>query len=105
MALLLNGDQHGRRDHVFVYQGPQLSAIVKQSTKRHFAGSAPGLAGKGFFDLIKDPREEHPLQAEFLWAWPSFDDMLERHTAQIKEYPNTPVARGTPYTGLIPLPN
>jgi len=102
-ALLLNGDKHGRRDHVFVYQGPQLSAIVKQSYKRHFAGSAPGLAGKGFFDLIKDPREEHPLQAEFLWAWPSFDDMLERHTAQIKEYPNTPVARGTPYTGLIPL--
>jgi arylsulfatase len=102
-ALLLNGDKHGRRDHVFVYQGPQLSAIVKQSYKRHFAGSAPGLAGKGFFDLIKDPREEHPLQAEFLWAWPAFDDMKERHEAQIKEYPHTPVARGTPYTGLIPL--
>ncbi len=102
-ALLLNGDKHGRRDHVFVYQGPQLSAIVKQSYKRHFAGSAPGLAGKGFFDLIKDPREEHPLQAEFLWAWPSFDHMKARHEAQIKEYPHTPVATGKPYTGLIPL--
>ena len=102
-ALLLNGDKHGRRDHVFVYQGPQLSAIVKQSYKRHFSGSAPGLAGKGFFDLIKDPREEHPLQAQFLWAWPSFDDMLERHQAQIKKYPHTPVARGKPYTDLIPL--
>jgi len=102
-ALLLNGDKHGRRDHVFVYQGPQLSAIVKQSYKRHFAGSAPGLAGKGFFDLIKDPREEHPLQAQFLWAWPSFDDMMARHQAQIKKYPHTPVARGKPYTGLTPL--
>ena len=99
-ALLLNGDGHGRRDHVFIYQGPQLSAVVKQQYKRHFAGAAPGLAGKGFFDLYKDPREEHPLMAEFLWAWPAFDQMKARHEAQIKEYPHTPVATGEPYTGV-----
>ncbi len=99
-ALLLNGDGHGRRDHVFIYQGPQLSAIVKQQYKRHFAGAAPGLAGKGFFDLDKDPREEHALMAQFLWAWPAFDHMKARHEAQIKEYPHTPVARGEPYTGI-----
>jgi len=102
-ALLLNGDKHGRRDHVFIYQGPQLSAVVKQQYKRHFAGSAPGLAGKGFFDLIKDPREEHPLMGEFLWAWPAFDQMKERHEAQIKKYPHTPVATGVPYTGVTRL--
>jgi arylsulfatase len=99
-ALLLEGDSHGRRDYVHIYQGPVLSAIVKQQYKRHFAGSAPGLAGKGFFDLFKDPREEHPLMGEFLWAWPAFDFMKERHEAQIKEYPHTPVARGEPYTGV-----
>jgi arylsulfatase len=99
-ALLLNGDGHGRRDHVFIYQGPQLSAIVKQQYKRHFAGAAPGLAGKGFFDLYKDPREEHPLMAQFLWAWPAFDHMKARHEAQIKKYPHTPVATGEPYTGV-----
>jgi arylsulfatase A-like enzyme len=99
-ALLLKGDGHGRRDHVFIYQGPQLSAIVKQQYKRHFAGAAPGLAGKGFFDLEKDPREEHPLMAQFLWAWPAFDHMKARHEAQIKEYPHTPVATGEPYTGV-----
>jgi arylsulfatase len=99
-ALLLEGDGHGRRDYVHIYQGPVLSAIVKQQYKRHFAGSAPGLAGKGFFDLFKDPREEHPLMGEFLWAWPAFDFMKERHEAQIKEYPHTPVARGEPYTGV-----
>lgn len=99
-ALLLNGDGHGRRDHVFIYQGPRLSAIVKQQYKRHFAGAAPGLAGKGFFDLYKDPREEHPLMAQFLWAWPAFDHMKARHEAQIKEYPHTPVATGEPYTGV-----
>ena len=102
-ALLLNGDGHGRRDHVFIYQGARLSAVVKQQYKRHFAGAAPGLAGKGFFDLDKDPREEHPLMAQFLWAWPAFDHMKARHEAQIKEYPHTPVARGTPYTGITRL--
>lgn len=102
-ALLLNGDHHGRRDHVFIYQGAQLSAVVKQQYKRHFAGAAPGLAGKGFFDLLKDPREEHPLMAEFLWAWPAFDQMKERHEAQIKKYPHTEVARGKPYTGVTRL--
>jgi arylsulfatase A-like enzyme len=99
-ALLLEGDGHGRRDYVHIYQGSVLSAIVKQQYKRHFAGAAPGLAGKGFFDLYKDPREEHPLMGEFLWAWPSFDHMKDRHEAQIKEYPHTPVARGEPYTGV-----
>ena len=99
-SLLLNGEGNGRRDHVFVYQGPMLGAVVKQQYKRHFAGAAPGLAGKGFFDLEKDPREEHPLMAEFLWAWPAFDQMRERHEAQIIKYPHTEVARGEPYTGV-----
>ena len=99
-ALFLKGDGHGRRDHVFIYQGPVLSAVVKQQYKRHFAGAAPGLAGKGFFDLEKDPREEHPMMAQFLWAWPAFDQMKARHEAQIKEYPHTPVATGEPYTGV-----
>jgi arylsulfatase len=102
-ALLLKGDGHGRRDHVFIYQGPVLSAIVKQQYKRHFAGAAPGLAGKGFFDLEKDPREEHPLMAQFLWAWPGFDHIKARHEAQIQRYPHTPVARGEPYTGVTRL--
>jgi arylsulfatase len=102
-ALLLKGDGNGRRDYVYIYQGPALSAVVKQQYKRHFAGAAPGLAGKGFFDLYKDPREEHPLMAQFLWAWPAFDHMRSRHEAKIKEYPHTPVARGTPYTGIVRL--
>ena len=99
-ALILKGEGHGRRDHVFIYQGPMLSAAVKQQYKRHFVGAAPGLAGKGFFDLEKDPREEHPMMAQFLWAWPAFDEMKARHEEQIKRYPHTPVARGEPYTGV-----
>lgn len=99
-ALFLKGDGHGRRDYVYIYQGPVLAAVVKQQYKRHFAGAAPGLAGKGFFDLYKDPREEHPLQGEFLWAWPAFDFMKARHEALIEKYPHTKVATGEPYTGI-----
>ncbi len=77
-----------------------LSAVVKQQYKRHFAGAKPGLAGKGFFNLYKDPREEHPLMAQFLWAWPAFDHMKDRHEQMIAKYPHTPVTRGKPYTGI-----
>jgi arylsulfatase A-like enzyme len=99
-ALLMKGDTHGRRDHVFTYKGPQLGSVVKQQFKRHMALSTGALAGAEFFDLYKDPREEHPMMAEFLWAWAQFDGIVARHRAQIEQYPHTPVARGEPYTGV-----
>ncbi|PRY23545.1 arylsulfatase [Aliiruegeria haliotis] len=102
-ALFVNGDTHGRRDYVFTYKGAQLGSVVKQQFKRHFSLGGGGLAGAEFFDIYKDPREEHPLMAEFLWAWAQFDHIVERHTALIGEYPHTPVARGEPYTSIVRL--
>ncbi len=78
-----------------------LGSVVTQQFKRHLALQTGALAGAEFFDLYKDPREEHPLMAEFLWAWAQFDAMKARHDAQIEEYPHTPVARGEPFTGVI----
>lgn len=100
-ALFLNGDTHGRRDYVFTYKGATMGSIVKQQFKRLLPVGPGALAGAEFFDLYKDPREEHPLMAEFLWSWAQFDAMKARHDAQIAEYPHTPVARGEPYTGVI----
>jgi arylsulfatase len=102
-AVFLNGDGHSRRDYVYIYQGNKLGSVVKQQFKRHFASAGEGLAGKEFFDLYKDPREEHPLMAEFLWAWGNFDMMKARHDALTAKYPHTPVARGKPYTGVTRL--
>ena len=99
-ALFMKGDGNGRRDYIFTYKGPVLGSVVKQQFKRHFALSGAGLAGAEFFDLYKDPREEHPMMAEFLWTWAQFDALVARHNAQIEEYPHTPVARGEPYTGV-----
>jgi len=42
-ALLLEGEGNGRRDYVYVYEGPVLRSIVKQEFKMHLP--APGLPG------------------------------------------------------------
>ena len=102
-AVFLNGDTHSRRDYVHIYKGPALGAIVKQQFKRLLPTGPGALAGAEFFDLYKDPREEHPLMVEFLWAWAQFDAIKTRHDAQIAKYPHTPVARGEPYTGVTRL--
>jgi len=99
-ALLIEGDGNSRRDYVHVYAGPNYAATVKQQFKRHWMSSRPGLVGKSFFDLYKDPREEHGMMAEFLWAWEPFDNIKGRHEAQMKEYPNTPPRKTEVFTGL-----
>ncbi len=103
-ALLVNGDARGRRDYVHIYTGPILAATVKQQFKRHWIGERPGLAGKSFFDLYKDPREEDGLMAQFLWAWEPFDSMKARHEALMEKYPNTPTPRAEPFGGIELLP-
>jgi arylsulfatase len=104
-AMLLKGDTRGRRDYVHIYTGPLLAATVKQQFKRHWVGDRPGLAGKGFFDLYRDPKEIQPMMAQFLWAWEPFDSMKARHQELMKEYPNKPIARGKPFEGIELLPN
>ena len=103
-AMFLNGDTKGRRDYVHIYTGPLLAATVKQQFKRHWVGDRPGLAGKGFYDLYRDPKEIQPMMAQFLWAWEPFDSMRARHQELMKKYPNKPIARGKPFEGIELLP-
>ena len=99
-SMLINGDAHGRRDYVHIYTGPVLAATVKQQFKRHWIGERPGLAGKSFFDLYKDPREEEGRMAQFLWAWEPFDSMKARHLQLMEKYPNTPTKKAEPFVGI-----
>jgi arylsulfatase len=99
-ALLLNGDTHGRRDFAHIYSGPHLAATIKQNIKRHWLGDRPGLVGNSMFDLYKDPREEHGLMAQYLWTWPTFDQMRYRHEKLIQKYPHTPLAHDVPFKGI-----
>ncbi|MHC4368502.1 MAG: sulfatase-like hydrolase/transferase, partial [Planctomycetota bacterium] len=101
-ALLLNGDGHSRRDHVFIYVGPELGATVKGRYKRHWssAGEAAAGAAAAYYDLYQDPREENPVLVPLIHTQGQFNRMLFRHELFKKKYPDVPKAHGIPYTGL-----
>ncbi|EEE38127.1 arylsulfatase [Rhodobacteraceae bacterium KLH11] len=99
-ALLLNGEGNGRRDYVYVYEGPVLRSVVKQEFKMHLpAPGQPGAAAPTY-NIYRDPREEHPLVGYSLWAGASFQDMIKRHRKMIAKYPHSEIGKGTPYEGI-----
>ncbi|WP_039970943.1 sulfatase-like hydrolase/transferase [Vibrio halioticoli] len=99
-ALLLEGEKNGRRDYVYVYQGPRLAAVVKDQFKMHMP--APGMPGAAapVFNVYRDPREENPHIGMALWSGASFQDMMKRHMLTIEKYPHLPLGKGTPYSGV-----
>ncbi len=99
-ALLLNGETHGRRDYVYVYQNDILRGVVKQEYKMHMP--APGMPGAAahVFNLYRDPREEHPQIGTALWSGASFQDMVYRHMMMIHRYPHNKLGKDRPYSGI-----
>lgn len=102
-AVFLEGDGNSRRDYYHVYTGPIHAATIKQQFKRIWIGDLPGLVGNSFYDLYQDPKETHPMMAQYLWAWGPFDMMKSRHNAQIAKYPFRPVTHGIPFGGITNL--
>jgi arylsulfatase len=103
-ALLLNGDTHSRRDHVFIYAGPQLGAIVKGNYKRHFispdpVGEASGIPA-AFYFLPADPRESTPMLTNLIHLKRPFNRMMLRHKLWKKKYPDSKEKHGIPWTGI-----
>ncbi len=102
-ALLLNGEHHGRRDYVYIYENEALRSIVKQEFKMHMPlPGVPGAAAPAY-NLYRDPREEHPLVGIALWSGASFQDMAKRHMMTIAKYPHAKLGKGRPYEGIINL--
>lgn len=102
-ALLMNGDTHGRRDYVFIYQGHTLAAVVKGRYKRHLLSSDPGAAtglAAAFYDLYQDPKEHNPHLVPLIHTQGQFNRMQFRHELMKKKYPDKPNAKGVPLTGL-----
>jgi arylsulfatase len=99
-ALLLNGEHHGRRDYVYIYENEVLRSIVKQEFKMHMP--LPGVPGATApaYNLYRDPREEHPLVGIALWSGASFQDMAKRHMMTIAKYPHFKLGKGRPYEGI-----
>ena len=103
-ALLLNGDTHSRRDHVFIYAGPRLGATVKGNFKRHWISSDPVGEASGipaaFYFLPADPRETVPLMVQMIHLKRPFNRMKLRHDIWKKKYPDSKEVHGIPWTGI-----
>ena len=103
-SLLMNGDTHSRRDHVFIYAGPRLGAVVKGNYKRHFispdpVGEASGIPA-AFYFLPADPRESTPMLTNLIHLKRPFNRMLLRHQLWKKKYPDSKEVHGIPWTGI-----
>ena len=85
-----------RRNYMFHYSGPSLGAVRLGQFKRHLAASHGGLPGKAFYDVYKDPKEEHGIMVSMLWAWVPFDDIARMHNKLIEKYPHR-----KPYKSVI----
>ncbi len=103
-ALMLEGETHGRRDHVFIYSGDYLKAVVKEQYKLYVpkAGENPIVAK--FYDLFRDTREEFPVSTEVgAWGGQEFVRIIGRHKQRKEKYPGEGPATGRPYDGIVNL--
>jgi arylsulfatase A-like enzyme len=106
--LLLLGEHHGRRDHLFVYEGNQLKSVIKEHYKMHLAPPGKNPLSSKFFNLYRDPREEMGIapNSSFkigVWTASSFAAMVQGHMLAQKKYPHRPQVRAEPYTGIVNL--
>ena len=102
-SLFFNGDGYGRRDYLFAYEGAHLQATIKEQFKAHWpAPGSPGFA-LPVFDLYRDVKETKPLLATGMWTVAYFPDMLERHLALKKKFPDRGETRAQPYEGIADL--
>jgi arylsulfatase len=100
--LWLEGETHGRRDYVFLYNINTLEAVVKEQYKLAIpGGSIQNAILADFYDLFRDTREEKPVSTEVgAWGGAKFVRMIQRHMARKQKYPDEGPATGIPYEGI-----
>lgn len=102
--LLFVGDSFGRRDYVFIYEGPVLRSVVKQQFKFHLPSPGSNPIGAPVFDLYKDSREERTDTAKTIPLGVGFGGpfvgMVKRHLGWKQKYPDREQAQGIPYGGI-----
>ncbi len=102
--LIFVGDSHGRRDYVFIYEGPVLRSIVKQQFKFHLPAPGANPIAAPIFDLYKDSREERTDTAKTIPLGVGFGGpfvgMLKRHLGWKQKYPDREQGHDIPYGGI-----
>ena len=103
-SLIFVGDGHGRRDYVFIYEGPVLRSIVKQQFKFHLPAPGSNPIAAPVFDLYKDSREERIDTAKTIPLGVGFGGpfvgMMKRHLGWKQKYPDREQGHGVPYGGI-----
>jgi arylsulfatase A-like enzyme len=101
-SLLLNGETHGRRDYVFLYNINKLEAVVKEQYKLAIpGGNIDNAILADFYDLFRDPQERNPVSTEIgAWGGAKFVRMIQRHLKRKAVYPDEGPAVGMPYEGI-----
>ncbi len=100
--MMFLGETHGRRDYVFIYEGPNLRSVVKQQYKMHLPPPGGNPIAAAIFDLYKNPREDRPQdQIQYgVWAASPFSGMLKRHLGMKQKYPDREPGHDIPYGGI-----
>jgi len=84
-ALLLLGEDHGRRDYVFLYNKTKLESVRKDWVKLRLGeGVLPDL-----YDLMLDPAERYPSTTNFSTYSFGLTRMIEQHLKLIEKFPHT----------------
>lgn len=101
-SLLLNGETHGRRDYVFLYNINALEAVVKEQYKLAIpGGKIENAIIADFYDLFRDPQERNPVSTEIgAWGGAKFVNMIQRHLKRKAVFPDSPPDTGVPYDGI-----
>jgi len=84
-ALLMLGEDHGRRDYVFLYNKGKLESVRKDWYKMRFGG-------KIFpeqYNLMHDPAERYPREINYLNYTFGLTRMIEQHMELIAKFPHT----------------
>jgi len=104
-SLILNGESHGRRDYVFIYNINKLEAVVKEQYKLAIpGGNLDNAILADFYDLFRDPQERYPVSTEIgAWGGAKFVRMIQRHMQRKAKYPDEGPATGMPYEGIVNL--
>jgi len=100
-TLMLEGQTHGRRDYVFLYNINTLEAAIKEQYKLKLPGSIQNAILADFYDLNRDTREQYPVSTEIgAWGGAKFVRMIGRHMKRKAKYPDEGPATGMPYAGI-----
>ncbi len=84
-ALLMLGEDHGRRDYLFLYAKGQLEAVRKDWIKIRFGGKV----FVPHYNLMHDPAERHPKEVNYIDFSFGMGRMIQEHAKLIEQFPHT----------------